>query len=187
MCISELSKVLMCEFHYDYIKIKYEKNLKLLFTDTDSFMHEIKTDDVYEDFSSGKEVFYFSNYSTKSKYSDNSNKLVTGKMKGESGGAAIEYVGLKLKIYSFLVEEYSEHKKANVVNRIINERIRNVVATVSDNEFKDVLLNNKCFRQSINRIQRKDHRLGIYGFNKISMSCCYDKMYAQNDGYDGLL
>ena len=54
-------------------------------------------------------------------------------MKGESGGAAIEYVGLKLKIYSFLVEEYSEHKKANVVNRIINERIRNVVATVSDN------------------------------------------------------
>ena len=94
---------------------------------------------------------------------------------------------MKLKIYSFLVEEYSEHKKANVVNRIINERIRNVVATVSDNEFKDVLLNNKCFRQSINRIQRKDHRLGIYVFNKISMSCFYDKMYAQNDGYDGLL
>ena len=44
-------------------------------------MHEIKTGDVYKDFSSDKEMFDFSNYLTKSKYSDNSNKLVIGKMK----------------------------------------------------------------------------------------------------------
>ena len=74
MCILELSKVLMYEFHYDYIKNKYDNKSKLLFTDTDSFMYEIEN--VYEDFSSNKEIFYFSNYLTKSKYYDDSNKLV---------------------------------------------------------------------------------------------------------------
>ena len=63
-CMLELSKVLMYEFHYNYIKDKYDKKSKLVFTDTDSLMDEIKTKDVYEDFSSNKEMFHFSNYST---------------------------------------------------------------------------------------------------------------------------
>ena len=54
MCILELSKVLMYEFHYDYIKNKYGNNSRLLFTDNDSLMYEIKTEDVYEGFSSNK-------------------------------------------------------------------------------------------------------------------------------------
>ena len=81
MCILKLSKVLMYEFHYDYIKNKYDNKSELLFTYTDILMYEIKTEDVYEDFSSNKEMFDFSNYSTKSKYYENSNKLVTGKIK----------------------------------------------------------------------------------------------------------
>ena len=55
MCILELSKVLMYEFHYDYIKNKYGNNSRLLFKDTDSLMYEIKTKDVYEDFRNYKE------------------------------------------------------------------------------------------------------------------------------------
>ena len=47
MCILDLSKVLMYEFHYVYIKNKYGNNSRLLFTDTDSLMYEIKTEDVY--------------------------------------------------------------------------------------------------------------------------------------------
>ena len=57
MCILKLSKVLMYEFYYDYIKNKYGNNSKLLFTDTDSLMYEIKTEDVYKDFSNEKEMF----------------------------------------------------------------------------------------------------------------------------------
>ena len=96
MCILELSKVLMYEFHYDYIKNKYGNNSKLLFTDANSLMYEIKTEDVYKDFSNDKEMFDFSNYSAKSKCYDNSNKLVVGKMKDETAGVAIEeFVGLK--------------------------------------------------------------------------------------------
>ena len=64
--------------HYDYIKNKYGNNARLLFTDTDSLIYEIKTEDVYEDFNSNKDVFDFSNYSTKSKYYDDSNKSVIG-------------------------------------------------------------------------------------------------------------
>ena len=57
MCILELSKVLMYEFHYDYIKNKYGNNSRLLFTDTDSLMYEIKTDDIYEDSSNDRNMF----------------------------------------------------------------------------------------------------------------------------------
>ena len=72
-------------------------------------MYEIKTEDVYEDFSN-KEMFDFSNYSSKSKYYDNLNKVVVGKMKDKTAGVAIEeLVGLKPKIYSYLVDDNSEH------------------------------------------------------------------------------
>ena len=64
----------MYTFHYDYIKNKYGNNSMLLFIDTDSLMHEIKAEEIYEDFSGDKEIFDFKNYSTKSKYYDNSNK-----------------------------------------------------------------------------------------------------------------
>ena len=71
MCILELSKALMYEFHYDYINDRFGNNSRLLFTGTDSLMYEIKTEDVYEVFSNDKEMFGFSNYSTRSKYYDN--------------------------------------------------------------------------------------------------------------------
>ena len=80
---------------YDCIKNKYYNKPKLLFTDTYSLIYEIKTEDVYEDFSSNKEMFDFSNYSAKSKYYDISNKLVIGKMKDETGRVTIK--GLKPK------------------------------------------------------------------------------------------
>ena len=121
MCILDLSKILMYQFHYDYIKNKYDNNSRLLFADTDSLMYKNKTEDIYEDFSSGKEMFDFSNYSTKSKYYDNSNKFVTGKT---AGIAIKEFVGLNPKIYSFLIDDNSEHEKAKGVNK-------NVFVTIS--------------------------------------------------------
>ena len=164
MCILELSKVLMYEFHYYYIKSKYGNKSRLLFTDTDSLLYEIKTEDVYEDFSNGKEMFDFSNYSPKSKYYDNSNKLVVDKMKAETAGVLIEeFVGLKPKINSSLVDDNSEHKKVKDVNK-------NVVATIRHNEYKDVSLNKKCLRHSMNRIQSKDYKIRTYEIKKIYWS-----------------
>ena len=99
MCILELSKVLMYEFHYDYINNKYGNTSRILFTNTDRLMYEIETEYVYKDFSSDKEIFHFSNYLPKSKYYDNSNKLVVCKIKDETAGVAFEeFVRLKPKI-----------------------------------------------------------------------------------------
>ena len=93
-------------------------------------------------------------------------------MKDENGGAAIEeFFGLKAKMFSFLVDGNSEHKKVKGVNR-------DVVATISHNEYKDVLLNNKCLRHSMNRIQSNNYI--------ISLPCFNEKIYIQNNGYDGL-
>ena len=101
MCILGLSKVLMYEFHCDYIKIRYDNYLNLIFTGTDSLMYKFKTEDIYWVFSSDKEMFDFSDYLTKSKYYDNSSKLVIWKMKDETGDVAIEeFFGLKQKRYS---------------------------------------------------------------------------------------
>ena len=67
MCLLKLSKVIIYEIHYDYIKNKYDNKSKLLFTDTNSLKYEIKTEDVYKDFNSDKEMCDFRNYSIKSK------------------------------------------------------------------------------------------------------------------------
>ena len=64
--ILDLSKLLMFEFHYKYIELKYDNSTKLLFTDTDSIVYEIEPDDVYEDFYEKKHLFHFSDYPEKS-------------------------------------------------------------------------------------------------------------------------
>ena len=144
-------------------------------------VYEIKTEDVYEDLTGNKEMFYFNNYLTsKPKHHDNSNKLVIGKMKDKTGCVAIEqFAVLKPKMCSFLIDN-NEHKKAKRVNK-------NVVATVGYKEYKYVLLNKKYIRHSMNIIQCKDRRMGTYEINKISMSCFDNKIYIRNNGYAGLV
>ena len=144
-------------------------------------MYETKIEDVYEGFSKDKKMFDFSDYSGKSKYCNDSNKLVVGKMKDETGGVDFEqFVGLKPKLYSFMVYHRGEHKKAQGPNK-------NVVARISYGEYRDVLLNNKCLRHLMNRLQSKYHKRGTYKINKPSLSCLYDKIYILNNGYDGLV
>ena len=70
MCILNLSKTLMYDFHYNYIKKEYNDKAKLLFTDTDSLTYEIETEDVYKDFLSDKDKFDDSEYPKNSLYFD---------------------------------------------------------------------------------------------------------------------
>ena len=81
-------KLMIYDFHYDFIKNNF--NAELLFIDTDSLAYEIKSKNVYEEFYKWKDLFDFSNYSKDSKFFDESNKKVTGKMKDEYGGVIID-------------------------------------------------------------------------------------------------
>ena len=101
-------------------------------------------------------------------------------MKDETAVVAIEdFVGLKLEMYSYLVDNNSEHEKTKGVSR-------NIVARIRHNKYKVVLLNKKRLTHSVNRIQSKDHKIGTYEINKISLSCFDDKTDIQNNGCDGL-
>ena len=101
--------MLIYEFHYKYIKSKYDANL--LFTDIDSLVYEIKTEDVHEDFYEDKNLFDFSDYPLHSKFFHPVNKKVIGKMKvGFKGKVISEFVGLKSKIYSLIDVDDEEVK-----------------------------------------------------------------------------
>ena len=89
MCILDISKTLMYDFHCNYIKEKYGSNTKLLFTNTDSLTYNIRTKDIYKDFWADKNKFDFSDYNKNSGFYDRTNKKVIGKMKDETKGVPI--------------------------------------------------------------------------------------------------
>ena len=114
--ILDLSKWFMYNFHYKYIKNKFDS--KLLFTDTGSLVYEIKKEDAYEDFFQDKNLFDFSGYPLDSKFFDPVNKKVTGKMKDEYKEIISEIIGLMSKMFPSLIsvddeeltKEYKEYK-----------------------------------------------------------------------------
>ena len=173
----------MYEFHYKYIKRKYSANL--LFTDTDSLVYEIKTEDVYEDFYKDKDLFDFSNYPQDSmelhpKFFNPANKNVIGKMKDEfKENIVSEFVGLKSKMYSLIAVDDEEVKKTKGVNK-------NVVKKIRHKEYIDVLFNKKMIRHKMKRIQSKLHRTGTYDVGKISLSCFNDKRHILGNDINSL-
>ena len=123
MAILDLSKLLMYDFHYNYMLKKYDrKNIKLMFTDTDSifYFYEIKTDDVYEDLLKDKELFDNSNYPKNSEFFFDENKKVIGKMKDEAAGMPIkEFIGLRSKMYSY-------HKSFSKIEELTEDTIEDI-------------------------------------------------------------
>ena len=172
--VLELSKWLMYDFHYNFTKKNF--NAELLFSDTDSLTYEIKSENAYEEFFKWKDLFDFSNYLKDSKFFDDANEKVVGKMKDEFGAViATEFVGLKSKMYSIKKIDGKESNTAKGVN----------IAT-EFNEFKDVLFNKKIIRHKMKRIQAKKHKIGTYEIDKISSSCFDDKRYVLDDGIHAL-
>ena len=168
--VLELSKWKMYDFHYNFIKNTFDA--ELLFTDTVSLAYEIKSENVCEEFFNRKDLLDFSNYSKDSKFFDETNKKVIGKMKDEFGGVTvIEFVELKSKMYSMKKIDGKEYNIAKGVS----------IATEFD-KFKYVSFNEKLIGHKMKRIQSKKHKLGTYEINKISLSCFHDKRYVLDDG-----
>ena len=168
--VLDLSKWKMYDFHYSFIKKSF--NAELLFTDTDSLVYGIKSENVNEEFFKWKNFFDFSNHSKDSKFFNETNKKVIGKMKHEFGGVIVsKFVGLKSKMYSMKKIDGIEYNTAKVVS----------IATEFD-KFKDVLFNKIIITHEMKRIQSTNHKLGTYEINKISLTCFVDKRYMLDDG-----
>ncbi|XP_068757536.1 uncharacterized protein [Montipora capricornis] len=176
MCILDLSKTLMYDFHYNYIKQKYDSKAKLLFTDTDSLTYEIETNDVYQDFRNNKDKFDNSDYSQDSQYFDRTNKKVISKFKDEAAGIPItEFVGLRSKMYSYMKDNDKGGKTAKRIKKNIIKK------NITHENYKNVLFNNEQMYHNMKTIRSNLHQLGSYELNKVSLSCFDDKRYIHDN------
>ena len=124
LSILDISKILMYEFWYDYMKPKYGNDVKLCYMDTDSFIMSIKANDFYKDIANDVEKrFDTSNYEVNRPLPTGKNKKVIGLMNDELGGKIItEFVTLRPKTYSYLTDDCKEDKKAIGIKRMIKKR-----------------------------------------------------------------
>ena len=181
MCILDLSKTLMYDFHYNYIKQKYGDKAKLLFTDTDSLTYEIETEDVYKDFWNDKDKFDNSDYPESSQYFSKANKKVIGKFKDEAAGMPIkEFIGLRSKMYSYKKENNKVEKTAKGIKKNI------IKGNIKHEDYKQVLFKNEQMQHTMKTIRSERHELGSYEINKISLSCFDDKRYISENGINSL-
>ena len=177
MCILDLSKTLMYDFHYNYIKRKYKDKAKLLFTDTDSLMYEIETKDFYKYISADvKRRFNTSDYPPDhpSGIPSGFNKKVLGAFKDEAAGKVIdEFVGLRAKLYSYKMFEGEESKKCKGIKK------STVKKSITHEDYKKCLFTGKEQLRKINRIR---HEIYTEEVNKVALCPIDDKRHILEDG-----
>ena len=141
--ILELSKHHMYSHHYEVMKPKYNENIELLMTDTDSLVYLINTDDFYQDMKDMKEYFDMSEYSKANPIYDDTNKKVIGKFKDETGDKIIKtFVGVRSKVYAIETEtpvtlKLKEGKKLKGIPKM------NVKKQMTLNDYRECVLENK--------------------------------------------
>ena len=158
MSILDISKTLLYEFWYDYIKPKYQDKAKLCYMDTDSFIIHIKTESFREDIADDVEKqSNISNYDN----DDVNRPLPMGKnkkkivfFKDELGRKIMkEFFGLRAKTYTYLMDNDNEKKKAKGTNKCVIKRI------LKFNYYKDCLFNNKIMLRSQQRFKSDCHNV----------------------------
>ena len=164
LSILDISKTLMYEFWYDYMKPKYNNDVKLYYMDTDSFIMNIKTNDFYKDISN--DVSNEVNIPLPT----GKNKKVIGLMKDKLVGKTItEFVSLRPITYSFLTDDGREDKKAKGTKKCI---IKN---KIKFNDYKKCLFNDELILKSQQRFISKIHDVYTENINKIALSNNDDK------------
>lgn len=178
--ILDLSKTLMYDFHYNYIKVKYDDMARLLFTDTDSLCYCIETEDVYADMAEDKDQYDFSGYPKHHPLHDDTNKKVLGKMKDETDGIPPEeYIGLKSKMYS-LKCELKGKKTAKGVKKSVIENI------LKHDMYKTCLFEKQSQRNKMTTFRTDKHQIHTVTMNKVSLSPFDDKRFILEDGISSL-
>ena len=173
--ILDISKTLMYDFHYNTVKKNYDATL--LFTDTDSLMYEIRTDNVYTDiYKKHIDILDTSNFSKDHPLFSNTNKKVLGKFKDEAGGEDIvEFVGLRAKLYAYKMKDDVEEKKCKGVKKNV---IKN---NIKFQDYKECLFSQREQYRKMNVIRSYKHTLYTERVNKIALSANDDKRIVLDD------
>ena len=175
--VLDLSKHLMYDWYYNNLKKKYGENCTLLYTDTDSLLVDIKTNDVYKDMTETKNEYDFSDYPQDHPLHNEENKKVIGKFKDECAGTPIaEYIGLRPKLYSVLRTDEQIIKKAKGVKKYVIKK------QINFENYKDALFKKQTYTHKMNMLRSKQHN--IYGLtvNKTTLSPLDTKRYTAPDG-----
>ena len=173
--VLELSKWLMYDFHYNFVKKHFDAELS--FTDTDSLTYERKSEDVYEEFFKHKHLFNFSNYPKDSNFFDQTNKNIIDKIKYVSEGKVIDqFVELKSKMYS--VKNF-DGKESNTTKRV------NIATEF--NEFKGSLFNKKSNQTQNEKNSKQENIILEYTKStKYHHRVLMIKRFVLDDGIDTL-
>ena len=171
--ILDLSKTLMFDFHYNFIRKKYGNKAELLFTDTDSLMYLIQTDDFYSDIKKDiKRKFDTSEYPENypSGIKTGVNKKVIGKFKDEVVGKQItHFAGLRPKLYTFKVENKGEILKVKGVKACVIKK------SLSFEDYKECLFTEEKIMKEMNIIRSQNHDIYSMTVNKVALSANDDK------------
>ena len=180
--ILDLSKTLMFDFHYNYIKDKYNNKAELLFTDTDSLMYQIQTEDFYKDITADVESkFDTSDYPKDhpSGIPTGLNKKVIGMFKDEVAGKQIShFIALRPKLYSFKIDDGKNVKKCKGIKKSV------VSKGITFEHYFDCLFTGDKQMRSMKIIQSKNHNIYSKEVNKIALSCEDDKRLVQINKVD---
>ena len=165
LSILDISKISMYEFWCDYMKPKYNDNVKLCYMDTDSFVMNIETNDFYKDIANDVDNrFDTSNYEINRPLPTGKNKKVLGLMKDELGGRTItEFVTLRPKTYSYLTDDGKEDKKAKGTKKCVIKRM------IKFNDYKNCSLKDEVILKSQQRFISKKHNVYTENINKNSI------------------
>ena len=177
LSILDISKILMYEFWYDYMKPKYSNDVKLCYMDTDSFVLNIKTEDFYKDIANDVEKrFDTSNYEVDRPLPTGKNKKVIGLMKDELGGRIMtEFITLRPEAYTYLTDDGKEDKKAKGTKKCVIKRM------IKFENYKRCLLNGEVILKSQQRFRSKGHDVYTENINKIALSSNDDKRIVSSD------
>ena len=178
--VLDLSKLIMYKFHYEHMLKKYgSSRLKLLFTDTDSLMYEIKTDNLYNDMQTDLTLYDTSNYPKDHSLFSKERSKQLGCMKDESGGRIIgEFVGLRSKMYSYAYVSGEQQKRAKGIKA-------NVIAQeLKHDMYKECLQESASLRFNMTSIRSYQHEIYTIRQRKIGLSPYDDKRYVLENGCD---
>ena len=172
--ILDLSKLIMYEFHYDYILPKYGERIKLCCMDTDSFVYDINTKDFYKDIAGDVEMrFVTSGYCDRS-LPIGKNKKVIGLMKDELGGEVIkEFISLHPNMYSYR-EGFSEPKKCKGIKKCV------VKKTITLKDYKRCLFDGRNIHRSQLLFKSNKHEVKTLEVNKLALNSQDDKRISMN-------